>query len=463
MENQKQQFTTKFDSLGEVLVPKNKYWGSVTQRSLNNFKVGDEMMPKEIISAYAIIKKSAAIANHTLGDLSDKKLEGIRLVCDEILCGDLDEHFPLTIWQTGSGTHTNMNVNEVISSRAKALKDIDIHPNDDVNMSQSSNDTFPTSIRISSYILTTEKLLPAIKTLKASFKKLSDNYMSITKSGRTHFMDAAPITLGQEFSAFYYMMEKTYTMILDSSNRLLELPLGGTAVGTGLNTRKGYQKLVAETIATETGYPFVSTENNFHGLTSMDCIVNLFGSIKALVSNLLKIANDIRILSSGPNTMVGEITIPANEPGSSIMPGKVNPTQIEALIMVCYQVTGYESAISLAASSGILQLNVSQPLIAYDTIKSIKLLSNAIMSFNDNCVIGIKPNEETIKKNLEKNLMMATSLNSIVGYDRCADIVKKAIKEKISIKESAMKLDLINEEDFDNTVNINDMCRPIDD
>ncbi len=446
------------DSLGTVEVASDKLWGASTQRSLNNFKISDELMPREIINSYALIKKSAAKSNYELGVLSKEKCKAICKVCDKIKNGNLYEHFPLRIWQTGSGTHTNMNVNEVIANYSREILGINLHPNDDVNMSQSSNDTFPSAIKIACYKEINEKLIPAIEEAEKTLHKLSENFFPIIKSGRTHLMDAAPIRLGQEFSAYHEMLCKSKEMIKTNSEKLLELPLGGTAVGTGLNSPKGYQEKVTHIIKEESGDNFHPSSNNFHGLSSMDFLVNLFGSLKALATNLIKISNDIRLLSSGPNTSISEITIPANEPGSSIMPGKINPSQVEAMIMICYQVIGYDTTIGLCAMSGILELNVCQPLAAYNTLNSIELLSDGLLSFNKNCLLGIKANKEKIEKNLNSNTMLVTSLNKVIGYDKASEVAKKSLKEGISIREAAISLGYISESDFDKTVDPEKMC-----
>ncbi len=451
---------TYTDSLGTVEVASDKLWGASTQRSLNNFKISNDVMPHEIINSYGIIKKSAAKANCELGVLSEEKCEAICEVCDKILSGALYEHFPLKIWQTGSGTHTNMNANEVIANYSRKVLGVSLHPNDDVNMSQSSNDTFPTAIKIASYKALRENLIPAIEEAEKTLLKLSEKFFPIIKSGRTHLMDAAPLRLGQEFSAYYEMLRKSKQMIELNSKNLLELPLGGTAVGTGLNSPKGYQEKVVSIIKEESGYDFYPARNNFHGLSSMDFLVNLFGSLKSLATDLIKIANDLRLLSSGPNTSIAEIKIPANEPGSSIMPGKINPTQVEAMIMICYQVIGYDTTVGLCAMSGILELNVCQPLAANSTLKCIELLSDGLRSFNKNCLVGIEPNVEKIKKNLNANAMLVTSLNKLIGYDKASEIAKKAVKEGISIRQSALSLGYIGEEDFDKTVDPEKMCEP---
>lgn len=443
-------YRIEHDSLGEVKVPKDKYWAAQTQRSYENFKIGQEKMPREIIQAFALLKYAAAQANCELGLLDQKKAQAIEEVCDQILAGSLDDHFPLVVWQTGSGTQSNMNVNEVIAHRANEILGQDLlHPNDDVNRSQSSNDTFPTALHISSLLAVEERLFPAIEELKSTFDGLSQAYMDIIKTGRTHLQDAVPLSLGQEISAWSRMLEVSKYMIQDSLAGLREIALGGTAVGTGLNAPEGFANLVAEKISQKSGYPFLSAKNKFHALTSKDQIVFVHGAIKALACDLLKIANDIRMLASGPKCGIGEITIPANEPGSSIMPGKVNPTQAEALTMVCLQVMGNDTAISMAASQGNYQLNVYMPLIAYNFLQSVRLLADALKSFNLHCAQGIKPNREKIQENLDKSLMLVTALNPYLGYENAAKIAKKAYTENKTLKEACLDLGLLTEEEFD--------------
>ena len=443
-------YRIEHDSLGEVKVPKDKYWAAQTQRSYENFKIGQEKMPREIIQAFALLKYAAAQANCELGLLDQEKAQAIEGVCDQILAGSLDDHFPLVVWQTGSGTQSNMNVNEVIAHRANEILGQDLlHPNDDVNRSQSSNDTFPTALHISSLLAVEEKLFPAIDQLKSTFDGLSQAYMDIIKTGRTHLQDAVPLSLGQEISAWSRMLEVSKNMIQDSLEGLREIALGGTAVGTGLNAPEGFADLVAEKISQKSGYPFLSAKNKFHALTSKDQIVFVHGAIKALACDLLKIANDIRMLASGPKCGIGEITIPANEPGSSIMPGKVNPTQAEALTMVCLQVMGNDTAISMAASQGNYQLNVYMPLIAYNFLQSVRLLADALKSFNLHCAQGIKPNREKIQENLDKSLMLVTALNPYLGYENSAKIANKAYAENKTLKEACLDLGLLTEEEFD--------------
>lgn len=441
------------DTMGEIKVPYDRLWGAQTQRSLENFKIGQQKMPIEVIKAFAVLKKSAAITNFNLGILEEDVANAIALACDEIYCGKLDAEFPLVVWQTGSGTQSNMNVNEVISNYVnKNLDCRKIHPNDDVNKSQSSNDTFPTAMHIACVEGIINKLNPAIEQLESTFFKLENEYMDIIKIGRTHLQDATPITLGQEISGWRYMLKNSKEMILNSMHFLRELALGGTAVGTGLNAKPTFDKKVATEISKELSFEFITAENKFHSLTSKDAIVNSHGAIKALASNLLKIANDIRFLASGPRSGIGEIIIPENEPGSSIMPGKVNPTQCEALTMVCVQVMGNDSTIGIAASQGNFELNVYMPVIIYNYLQSINLLSDAMISFNNNCAVGIKPNYKILKKNLENSLMLVTALNTHIGYEKAAKIAKNAYENEINLKESALTLGFLTSEEFDRYV-----------
>lgn len=456
------------DSIGEIQVPANKYWGAQTQRSLENFKIGDEKMPVEIIRAFAVLKKCAALTNHELGVLSLEKAELIARVCDEIIEGKMDDQFPLVIWQTGSGTQSNMNVNEVIANRGHVisggnLRDANkmLHPNDDVNKSQSSNDTFPTAMSIAVYKQVVDYTIPGLQVLSDTFKKKAREFRDVVKIGRTHFMDATPLTLGQEFSAYRQQLENS----LDCLNRSLvpaaEIALGGTAVGTGLNTPKGYAQLVAKKIALETGLPFVSAKNKFEALAAHDAMVELHGALKRAAVSCMKIGNDIRMLSSGPRSGIGELIIPANEPGSSIMPGKVNPTQSEALTMVCAQVMGNDVAVSVGGSNGHFELNVFKPLIASNLLRSARLLGQACLSFNDNCALGIEPNMPEIKKKLENSLMLVTALNTHIGYDNAAKIAKKAYADNTSLKEAALSLGLLTEQQFEEWVKPEDMIGEI--
>lgn len=457
------------DSIGEIQVPANRYWGAQTQRSLENFKIGDERMPVEIIKAFAILKKCAALTNHELGVLSKEKCDLIAAVCDEIVEGKLNEEFPLVIWQTGSGTQSNMNVNEVIANRAHVLsggslsdaKKI-LHPNDDVNKSQSSNDTYPTAMSIAVYQQVVDYTIPGLQVLSDTFKKKARAYKEVVKIGRTHFMDATPLTLGQEFSGYRQQLENS----LDCINRALvpaaEIALGGTAVGTGLNAPKGYAALVAKYIAAETGLPFVSAKNKFEALAAHDAMVELHGALKRAAVACMKIGNDIRMLSSGPRSGIGEIIIPANEPGSSIMPGKVNPTQSEALTMVCAQVMGNDVAVSIGGSNGHFELNVFKPLIASNLLRSARLLGQACLSFNDHCAVGIEPNLSEIKSKLDNSLMLVTALNTHIGYDNAAKIAKKAYAENTTLKAAAIELGLLTAEQFDAWVKPEDMIGAIE-
>lgn len=450
------------DSFGEMKVPKDKYWGAQTQRSLENFKISSEKMPMEIIRAFAVLKKSAALVNNKLGLLDNKISETISTVCDEILDGKLDGNFPLVVWQTGSGTQSNMNVNEVIANRGnEILGEKIIHPNDHVNKSQSSNDTFPTAMHIAAIVMLEDGLLPEIENLIKTFTKISEDNENIVKIGRTHLQDATPLTFGQEVSGWIRMLEKSEEMIKLSVDPLREIALGGTAVGTGLNSHPDFKDLVAKEISNVTKKEFVTSKNKFHSLTSKDELVFSHGALKALAADLIKIGNDVRFLASGPRAGFGEIEIPENEPGSSIMPGKVNPTQIEALTMACVQVLGNDVAIGIGASQGNFQLNVYMPLIIYNFLKSATLLKDSIRSFNDNCAVGIKPILKKMKENLDNSLMLVTALNPHIGYDNAAKIAKKAHKENLSLKESALELGILTEEEFDSFVKPEDMISPI--
>jgi fumarate hydratase, class II len=447
------------DSMGEVKVPADKYWGAQTERSFENFKIGGQKMPKEVIEAMAILKKAAAITNFKLGVLPEDKKNLIGKAADEIIDGKLDDQFPLVVWQTGSGTQTNMNVNEVISNRAHvmnggALTDPKkvLHPNDDVNKSQSSNDTFPTAMHIAAYKLTVQQTIPKIKLLRDTLKAKSDKFMDIVKIGRTHFMDATPLTLGQEFSGYVSQLDHSIRAIEKALEAVAELGLGGTAVGTGLNTPAGYDVLVVKTIAELTNLPFIPAENKFESLAAHDAMVELSGAFKRAAVSLMKIANDVRMLSSGPRCGIGEITIPENEPGSSIMPGKVNPTQCEALSMVCCQVVGNDVAVTCGGMNGHFELNVFKPVIIFNVLTSARLIGDACESFNDNCAVGIEPNEERIKMHLNNSLMLVTALNTHIGYDNAAKIAKKAYKEHTTLKEAAVELDLLTEAQFDQWV-----------
>lgn len=448
------------DTMGEVKVPADKYWGAQTERSRNNFRIGPEAsMPKEIIYAFAYLKKAAATANHELGVLDKEKRDLIGKVCDEILKGGLDGEFPLVIWQTGSGTQSNMNVNEVIAYRAHVLhggkladeKKV-LHPNDDVNKSQSSNDTFPTAMHIAAYKLVMEVTLPGMQKLRDTLARKASEFNDIVKTGRTHFMDATPLTLGQEFSGYRQQMDNGMKAINNALQAVSELALGGTAVGTGLNTPKGYDVLVAKRIADLTGYPFITAPNKFEALAAHDAMVELSGALKRAAVSLMKIGNDVRMLSSGPRCGIGEIIIPDNEPGSSIMPGKVNPTQPEALTMVCAQVIGNDTAVTIGGSLGHFELNVFKPVIAANVLQSARLIGDACVSFNDKCAEGIVPNTPVIRQHLENSLMLVTALNPHIGYENAAKIAKKAHKENKTLRETAVELGLLTSEQFDQWV-----------
>ncbi|QKF81895.1 class II fumarate hydratase [Halarcobacter ebronensis] len=456
------------DTMGEIKVSNNKYWGAQTQRSLENFPIGNEKMPVEIIKGFAYLKKACAIVNNNLNRLDDIKCEAITKVCDEIVEGKLEENFPLVVWQTGSGTQSNMNINEVIANRASELLGEDfrvkklIHPNDDVNKGQSSNDTYPTAMRISFVLELQKALIPAIIKLKTTLENKSNEFKEIVKIGRTHLQDATPLTLGQEFSAYVEMLNKSLTQVEDSMKYLVELAIGGTAVGTGLNSHPAFSPMVCESLntLTKSEFHFVSHPNKFHALTSHDAEVFLSGALNALASNLMKIANDIRWLSSGPRCGIGELNIPENEPGSSIMPGKVNPTQSEAMTMVAVQVMGNHTTISIAASQGNFELNVFKPVIAYNLLQSIKLLSDTMLAFNDNCAVGIEPNRKNIDKYLNDSLMLVTALNPYIGYENAALIAKTAHKNGTTLKEEAIKLGLLSSEEFDKYVKPEEMTYP---
>ena len=440
--------------MGEVKVPEDKYWGAQTQRSKDNFKIGAgiETMPSEITFAFGVLKKAAAIANNKLVNerMTDEKLGFISAVCDEITAGKLSEQFPLVVWQTGSGTQSNMNVNEVVANRGNELAGKKLlHPNDDVNMSQSSNDTFPTAMSIASVIGIENRVIPAVSTLIDTFKCLEKENAGVVKSGRTHLQDATPIAFSQEISGWRSSLEKDIKMLGVASDALKELALGGTAVGTGLNAPEGFDKEVAKAVSEITGKEFVTAENKFHALTSKDELVFAHGALKALAADLMKIANDVRWLASGPRLGLGEIFIPENEPGSSIMPGKVNPTQCEALTMVAVQVMGNDAAIGFAASQGNFELNVFMPVAIYNFMQSVRLISEAVISFNNNCAAGITANREKMHSNLYNSLMLVTALNPYIGYENAAKTAKKAYKENISLKEACVSLGFLTEEEFD--------------
>lgn len=449
-----EKFRVEKDTLGEIKVPMDKFWGAQTQRSSENFKIGSEKMPLEVVYALTLIKKAAAEVNHDLGKLSKEKMNAILTVCDRILKGEFDEHFPLAVWQTGSGTQTNMNVNEVIANQANELIRSQgsverIHPNDDVNMSQSSNDTFPTAMHVAAYIKMTENLFPALNELKTTFLTKEKSFRNLVKIGRTHLQDATPVTLGQEISGWRGMLEKNERMLKDSVKYVLDLAIGGTAVGTGINAHPQFGDKVAENLSAYTGYPFKASSNKFHALTSHDEIVFLHGALKALAADLMKIANDVRWLASGPRSGIGELIIPANEPGSSIMPGKVNPTQSEALTMVACQIFGNDATIGFAASQGNFELNVFKPVIIYNLIQSITLLTDSIYSFNKNCAVGIEANKEVIEQHVERSLMLVTALNPHIGYEKAAEIAKLAFSENCTLREAAVKTGYVTATQFD--------------
>ena len=484
-----QKYRIEHDTMGEVKVPADKYWGAQTQRSFENFKIGKDKMPTEIIRAFGVLKKAAALANARLGMIDNERANLIAQVCDEIMEGKLDEHFPLVVYQTGSGTQSNMNVNEVVANRGNELakeagksagkgaekdaisvarddgKDaiseaVFLHPNDHVNKSQSSNDTFPTAMHIAAVTVLRQQLLPAVYRLTETLAGLEAQYMDIVKTGRTHLQDATPLTLGQEISGWHSMLDHCEAMIEATIPALSELALGGTAVGTGLNAHRDFGVESAKEISQITGYEFVTAQNKFHSLTSKDAIVFAHGAIKALAADLMKIANDIRWLASGPRCGIGEINIPENEPGSSIMPGKVNPTQCEAVTMACVQVMGNDTAIGIAASQGNFQLNVFMPVMINDFLESAELLADAMNSFEKNCVKGITPNYDKIADNMEKSLMLVTALNPHIGYENAAKIAKLAHKENITLKQAALKLGLVSEADFDAWVVPGNMVHP---
>lgn len=451
------------DTMGEIQVPSDKYWGAQTQRSRQNFKIGGQRMPMEVIRAFAYLKKAAAITNAELGGFDPEKAKVIGQVCEEILEGKLDDHFPLVVWQTGSGTQSNMNVNEVISNRAIELmggemgtKD-PVHPNDHVNKSQSSNDTFPTAMHISAYLYIVDECLPKLRKLRDTLHAKAQAFDDVVKIGRTHLMDATPLTVGQEFSGYAAQMTKSIENIEDTLKHLSELALGGTAVGTGLNTPKGYAETVAGHIAKLTGKPFRSADNKFEALSAHDAMVETSGALKRTAVSMMAIGNNIRLLASGPRCGIGEITIPANEPGSSIMPGKVNPTQAEAMTMACAQVIGNDAAVTVAGSHGHFQLNVFKPVMIYNVLMSARLLGDSAESFNDNLAVGIEPNRERIKQQLNNSLMLVTALNTHIGYDNAAKIAKTAHAEGTTLKEAAIKLGLMTAAEFDEKVVPEDM------
>ncbi|MCH7320291.1 class II fumarate hydratase [Solibacillus sp. MA9] len=453
------------DTMGEINVPADKLWKAQTQRSLENFKIGTEKMPIEIIRAFAILKRSCALANNKLGKLSDVKTKAIVTAADEVLAGKLDDQFPLVVWQTGSGTQSNMNVNEVLSFRGNQLlteqgSEEKVHPNDDVNMSQSSNDTFPTALHVAAVIAVEDLVLPKLNVLKATLQQKQEAFKDIIKIGRTHLQDATPLTLGQEISGWTHMLVKSEKMIQVTSDFMKELAIGGTAVGTGINAHPKFGAMVAEEIATYTAKNFITAENKFHALTSHDEVTTAHGALKALAADLMKIANDVRWLASGPRSGIGEITIPENEPGSSIMPGKVNPTQSEAMTMVACQVFGNDATIGFAASQGNFELNVFKPVIIYNFLQSARLLADTMQSFNDNCAVGIEPNTEVLDNNLKNSLMLVTALNPYIGYENAAKIAKTAHKEGTTLKEAALASGLLTEEQYDQYVDPATMIYP---
>ncbi|MCD6259903.1 MAG: class II fumarate hydratase [Helicobacteraceae bacterium] len=460
------EFRIEKDTMGEIQVPKDAYWGAQTQRSIQNFKIGEEKMPYEITRAFSYLKKAVALVNKDLGKLDATKADAIAQAADEMLAGKLDGNYPLVVWQTGSGTQSNMNNNEVLANRATEILGGDfsseklVHPNDDVNKSQSSNDTYPTALHVASVIAVEEQLLPAIAKLKATLQAKSEAFSHIVKIGRTHLQDATPLTLGQEISGWVEMLSKCEKMAKDSLEAVRELALGGTAVGTGLNAHPELGERVAKKLSELTGHDFITAPNKFHALTSHDALVFAHGALKALAADMMKIANDVRWLASGPRCGLGEITIPENEPGSSIMPGKVNPTQSEAVTMVACQVMGNDAAIGFAASQGNFELNVFKPVIAHNFLQSTRLLADSIISFNDNAAVGIEPVEDKINHYLNDSLMLVTALNPYIGYENAAKIAKTAHANNSTLKETAVKLNLLTEEEFDKYVVPEDMIAP---
>ncbi len=452
-------YRTAKDTLGSIQVPADKYWGAQTQRAIENFPIGEERMPREVILAFGLLKKAAAITNHKLGVLPEELAGPISQACDEVAEGKLDEHFPLLVWQTGSGTQTNMNVNEVVANRAHEITggkldddSILVHPNDHVNRSQSSNDTFPTAMHIAAYTMISTHTIPALRHLREQLQQKAEAFAPLVKIGRTHMMDATPLTLGQEFSAYVEQLDQGIGLLERSLQQLSELALGGTAVGTGINAPKGFDTIVADKIASLTGKPFVTAPNKFEALAAHDAVVATSGALKTIAVSLMKIANDIRMLASGPRCGIGEINLPANEPGSSIMPGKVNPTQPEALTMVAAQVIGNDMAITVGGMNGHFQLNVFKPMMIYNLLQSARLLADGCNSFTEKCVVDIEANREQINKHLNNSLMLVTALNPHIGYDNAARIAKKAHAEDLSLREAALALGLVSDEDFDRWV-----------
>ena len=457
---------TESDSLGDIEVPSDKYYGAQTQRSYENFKIGIEKFPREFIRAYGLLKKSAATVNHSFGNLDENIFGSIHNAVDEVIEGTLDEHFPLVVWQTGSGTQTNMNFNEVISNRAIELlggvlgTKNPVHPNDHVNMSQSTNDTFPTAINIAAVESVVHSLVPSLKELRGELDKKSKKFENIIKLGRTHLQDATPLSLGQELSGYVSALDHNLSRLEKALDHCYELAMGGTAVGTGINSVEGFGEAVAEEIAKITGLPFRSAENKFEALGGQDCIIELSGALKVLAASLFKIANDLRWLASGPRSGIGEINLPANEPGSSIMPGKVNPTQCEALTMLCTQVIGNDNTITIAGASGNFELNVYRPVLAYNILQSITLLADGCRSFSNNAIKGLEPNKERIDYNLYNSLMLVTALNPHIGYDKSAKVAKKAFEDKTTLKEAIVELGYLSGEDFDNLIKPEKMIFP---
>ena len=451
-------FRIEKDTLGEIQVPDDKYWAAQTQRSLENFEIGGQLMPNEIVRAFAVLKKASALVNAELTDFPKEKAQAIANACDEILSGDHDDQFPLVVWQTGSGTQSNMNVNEVVANRATEILGGDfrdeklVSANDDVNKSQSSNDTFPTAMHMATYEKIVSETLPKISLLHDTLTAKAQHFMEVTKTGRTHLMDATPLTLGQEFSGYAMQLQRGTEAISDSLHRVRELALGGTAVGTGLNAPEGYDEAVAEKIAQLTGHPFVTAENKFEALSAHDAMVEISGSLKRVAVSLMHIANNIRLLASGPRCGIGEIVLPANEPGSSIMPGKVNPTQCEAITMVCAQVIGNDAAVAVAGTHGQFQLNVFKPVMAYNVLLSAQLIGDACQSFNDNCAVGIEPNEGRINELLSKSLMLVTALNTKIGYYKAAEIAQTAHANGTTLRDEAVTLGHLTAEEFDEIV-----------
>ncbi|MFK7802198.1 MAG: class II fumarate hydratase [Anaerolineae bacterium] len=451
-------FRIEKDTMGEVQVPDDKYWGAQTQRSLQNFKIGGQKMPMEIVKAFAILKKAAALTNQDLAGFPAEKAAAIGQACDEVLAGKLDDQFPLVVWQTGSGTQSNMNVNEVVANRASEIMGADfrtdkkVKANDDVNKSQSSNDTFPTGMHIATYIKIAEETLPKLQLLRDTLAAKSLAFMQVVKTGRTHLMDATPLTLGQEFSGYVTQLDNGIAAIKGTLGRVAELALGGTAVGTGLNTPEGYSEHVAAKIAELTGHPFVTAPNKFEALSAHDAMVEVSGALKRAAVSLMHIANNIRMLASGPRTGIGEIVLPANEPGSSIMPGKVNPTQCEAMTMVCAQVIGNDVAVTISGTYGQFQLNVFKPVMAFNVLMSAQLIGDACQSFNDNCAVGIEPNDARIAELVSRSLMLVTALNTKIGYYKAAEIANKAHGEGTTLKEATLALGYLTEAEFDEAV-----------